>query len=287
MITKKRVKRFLLVNLGVIMIALSIHMFLVPSNLAAGGVSGLAIVTSSYVKFLNPGMIMLIFNFILFLLAFIFIGKAFFGYTAYATIALSLMVGFLESTFPNINYFPDEIIMNLIFGILLGSCGMAVLFYQGASSGGTDIIAMIINKYLKIDVGKSLFICDAVVTILATITFTPRIGMYSFLGILMNGILIDKIIAGFNTRVHVYIITAHHERIKDLILNKMNRSGTYLSGKGMYSDLPRDVISLVVTKRQYIEVKNFLAEVDPTAFVIMNYVHDVLGEGFTYENEPR
>lgn len=274
------VTRFLLINFGLLIMALGLHYFLIPANLATGGVTGLGLIVQAYVPNINLGLLMLGFNIILFILAFILIGKEFGGYTIYASFALSGMIGILEGFFPVHTPISNDLMLMLLFGTLIPAIGMAIIFYQNASTGGTDIVAKIINKYTHLEIGKALFLADALVAIGAGFTFSPTIGMYAFLGILLNGTVIDKVIAGFETKVHTQIISSKMDEISSFIHNELGRGMTLLSGKGSYTGEDKNIISIVLSPRQYIRLKQFVREVDPRAFVIMSYVHEVLGEGF-------
>lgn len=281
-VTLKSVKRFLLINFGLLIMALGLHIYIVPSNLATGGVTGLGLVIKAYFPEINLGVLMLGFNIILFVLAFLFIGKDFGGYTIYASLALSGMIGLLEKIMPIETPVTEDLMLNLLFGTLIPAIGMAIVFYQNASTGGTDIVAKIINKYSNIEIGKALFLSDALVTIAAAFTFNLTIGMYAFLGILLNGTVIDKVIAGFETKVHTQIISSKIEEISNFIHTELQRGATLLNATGGYTGEGKQVIVTVVSPREYIRLRQYVRSVDPKAFIIMSYVHEVLGEGFDY-----
>ncbi|MDO4754460.1 MAG: YitT family protein [Bacillota bacterium] len=278
----KNIKRFLLINFGLLIMSVGLHIFIIPMNLASGGVTGLGLVIKAYFPELNMGLLMLAFNFILFIMAFIFIGKEFGGYTIYASFALSGMIGVMESFFPISAPVTDDIMLSLLFGTLTPAIGMAIVFYQNASTGGTDIVAKIINKYTNLEIGKALFLSDALVTVAAAITFNFEIGMYAFLGILLNGTLIDKVIAGFETKVHAQVISEKINEISGYIHNDIGRGVTLLTATGAYTGQGKQVIVTVLSPREYIRLRQHVRAVDPKAFIIMSYVHEVLGEGFDY-----
>lgn len=278
----KAIQRFLLINFGLIIMAIGLHVFIIPLNLAIGGVTGLGLVIKAYFPELNLGMLMLGFNFILFIMAFIFIGKDFGGYTIYASFALSGMVGIMESFFPVVNPVSQDLMLNLLFGTLIPAVGMAIVFYQNASTGGTDIVAKIINKYTNLEIGKALFLSDALITIAAMFTFSLEVGLFAFLGILLNGTVIDKVIAGFETKVHAQVISSKIDEISAFIHNDLERGVTLLEAIGAYSGEGKQVIVTVLGPREYIRLRQYVRALDPKAFIIMSYVHEVLGEGFDY-----
>lgn len=277
------VKKFVLINLELAIIAFGLYFFLIPANLAVGGVSGLAIIVNHLVPNFPTGIFMLVINAILFVMAFVFLGKEFGGYTLYASFALSGMITVLEILFPGSPMLTDDILINLLYGILITGAGYALIFNQNASTGGTDIIAKIISKFTHMDLGKSMFIADFAVTAMAIIVFGPKLGLYALLGILLNSAIIDKAIAGFNTRINLKIISVHHQKINDFIIGDLERGTTIFTAKGGYSKDERPVINTIVSRKEYIRIKNFVKEVDPEAFVSMNFVNEVFGEGFTFE----
>lgn len=276
------IKKFLLVNLGLLIMSVGIYFFLMPSNLAVGGVTGLAMILRSIIPSFPTGLFMIVINSILFIFAFIFIGKEFGGYTIYASFALSGLITAWEVLFPGAHLLTDDLLINLLYGILINGVGYSLIFNQNASTGGTDIIAKIINKFTHIDMGKSLFLADFLITAMAGLTFGPKLGLYALLGILMNSVIIDKAISGFNTRVNLKIISKKSDDINRFILTQLSRGTTIFYAEGGYSKDQKPVINTIVTRKEYIKIKNFVKELDPEAFISINFVHEVLGEGFTY-----
>lgn len=282
-ISYQNIKRFIIINAGLLIMALGLVIFLEPAKLAVGGVMGLAMVIREYIPSIDLGILMLIFNVFLFILAFFMIGKSFGGYTIYCSIALSFMTSFLTRIFGSTNLFPDDLMVTLFVGILVQGVGMAMVFSQNASTGGTDIVAKILNKYTHIEIGKSLFLSDALITVAAGIAFEPRLGMYAFLGILMNGLIIDKVIAGFEIKAHCQIISQKTEEIVSYIHNDLGRGCTYIKAMGAYSKKDTDLISVVLGRREYLKLRHFVRSIDSRAFITMHFTHEVLGEGFDLE----
>lgn len=275
-------KSFLLINLGLLITALGMYFFLIPSELAAGGISGLAIVINHILPNVPVGLIMIIFNILLFTLGFILVGKEFGGLTIYNSLLLSALIYIFELFIPMSGPLVDDLLVNLIYGILTSSVGMAIIFNQNASTGGTDIIAMIISKFTNLNIGKSLLIADSIVAISAITVLGIEVGLYSLLGILINTTLIDKVIAGFNTKYQVAIISEKEEIINKFITEEMNRGVTILYGVGGYSNRDKRVMYTVVPRSEYGVIKHMVMETDPTAFIWVNLVNEVHGEGYTY-----
>lgn len=276
-------KRFLFINLGLVIIACGLYFFLIPSNLAVGGATGLAMVISNLIPSINYGIILGIINIILFLVAFIFLGKEFGGYTLYSSLALSGMITVFEYFMPMAEPFTDDLFINLIFGILIAGVGMGIVFNQNASTGGTDIVAKIINKYFHVDMGKSLLIPDFFITLFAGFVFGPRLGMYALLGVVINSLVIDKMIAGFNVKINMIIISNEFDAINTFIINELIRGTTIYHAIGGYSKEDKRIINTIVERNEYIKIRDFVREIDKRAFVSISYITEVEGEGFTFD----
>lgn len=278
-----QIKKFLIITIGLIILACGLYYFLIPSNLAVGGATGLALVISTLIPSLNYSVILVIINLILFITAFIVLGKEFSGYTLYASLMLSGIFAILEMITPMAEPFTDDLFINLIFGILIAGVGIGIIFNQNASTGGTDILAKIINKFSHIDMGKSLMIPDFLITLAAGFVFGPRLGMYSLLGVIINSIVIDKIIAGFNVKINMIIISEEFDAINDYINKDLDRGTTIYHATGGYSKEDKRIINTVVERSEYIKVRDFIRAIDKRAFVTISHITEVEGEGFTYD----
>ncbi|WDV44837.1 YitT family protein [Clostridiaceae bacterium M8S5] len=276
----QKLKDYIFINLGLLIMAIGLYFFLIPANLAVGGVSGLAMVIQGYLPSINIGLVMGVFNIILFLLGLIVIGKQFGGKTIYCSFLLSIIIGVFEIVLPLEAPISDDIIINLVFGIIIQGIGMAIIFHYNASTGGTDIIAKIINKYTHIDIGKSLFLSDSLITLLAGLTFGLTLGLYAFLGILINGLIIDKVIEKINVKIHALVISQDFDTVNNFIHNELKRGTTFLPGVGGYTNSDKKIISVVLTYKEYKKLKIFIKKQTPKTFIIMNFVNEVLGEGF-------
>lgn len=279
---KVSTRSFIIINIGLFITALGMYLFLIPSNLAAGGVTGLGIIINNIFPQIPVGLIMIIFNIFLFSLAFIVIGKEFGGLTVYNSLLLSGLIYIFELVIPMDGPLIDDLLVNLIYGVLTSSVGMAIIFNQNASTGGTDIIAMIISKFTHLNIGKSLLIADSIVAIGAITVLGIEVGLYSLLGILVNTTLIDNVIAGFNTKYQVAIISEKEDIINKFITEEMSRGVTLLYGTGGFSNIDKRVIHTVVPRSEYLIIRHKVMEVDPKAFIWVNLVNEVHGEGYTF-----
>lgn len=278
------IKRFLFVNIGVILVAVGLHFFLVPNSLAVGGTSGLSIEINHLFPFIPVPYILTALNTILVVIGFIFIGVDFGFYTVYASISLGVFLWLLELVVPlNQSLVEGDIFINLIFGIFIQAIGIGIVVNQGASTGGTDIVAKIVETYTRFSFGQGLIMSDGVVTLLATLLYGPKLGMYALLGAIINSTVIDKMIAGFDTKYHITIITNKIEEINQFILVDLYRGSTLYDAKGGYKGDARTIIVTVVDKKDYVKLKEFIRKTDKEAFMYVSNVTEVEGYGFTYE----
>ena len=276
-------KKLMKINAGIILLAIGLYFLLLPSSLVVGGVSGFATVMNHYLPNIPVGGIMLAVNGVLFVLGFIFLGKEFGGYTIYAALALSFVIMVLEKLVPMQGPLVDDVLLNLLYGIIISGSGMALIFYQNASTGGTDIIAKIINKYTGIDIGRALLMSDFIVIVMATYTFGLRLGMYALMGNIINSFVIDNIIAGFNKKMSITITSAKYQEVNDFILKEVDRGTTLYYAEGGYSKEQRVIIQSVVSKKEYLKISQYLKKTDPKAFMTLNFVSEVHGRGFSLE----
>lgn len=274
-------KKLMKINAGIILLAVGLYFLLLPSNLVVGGVSGFATVLNHHYPWIPVGGFMMGANLILFVLGFIFLGKEFGGYTIYAALALSLVIMVFEKIVPLNGPLVDDLLLNLLYGIIISGSGMGIIFYQNASTGGTDIIAKIINKFTGLDLGKALLASDFVIIIMATMTFGVKLGMYALMGNIINSFVIDNIIAGFNKKLNININSSMHKEINDFILREMERGTTLYKAEGGYSSEERVIVNSIVSKKEYLKIYQFVKELDPYAFMSINFVSEVHGRGFS------
>lgn len=277
---KKFIKEMILLHIGLIITAAGTYFFLIPNDLAAGGISGLAMVIQPYMPKLSIGFLMTVMNLVLFVVGFIFIGRDFGARTVYSSFAFSFLVWIFEKITPLSKPLTNDLFVELLFGSLLSAIGIAIVFEQNASTGGTDILAKILNKYAHIDLGKALLIVDFIISLGATYTFGLRKGMYALLGVIILGVLIDVVISGLNDYKKVEIMSSQNEDIKNFIMKNLGRGATLYMAKGAYTDEAKEIISTVVDRGQFIKLKKYINQVDKKAFIVTYNVHETLGEGF-------
>ena len=275
---KKNIKEFALITIGILLVAISVVYFFEPNNIAAGGITGLAIVINHYIPFISIGPLVLMMDAVLFVIALIVLGAKFGAKTIYSSVLLSVSM-WLMQTFIPINI-TNDLMLATIFGTLISAGGMPIVFNANASTGGTDIIAKILNKFFHIEIGKSLLMVDFLVTLLGAITFGINMGLYGLLSVIINGVVIDNIIAGFKTKSEITIISDKNKDISKFILNDLERGCTFIKGVGGFTGKDTALLYTVLDRSEFIKLKNKIREIDKNAFITVGEVHEVMGEGF-------
>ncbi|OPJ65104.1 YitT family protein [Clostridium oryzae] len=277
---KKRISEYMMITLGVFLVAFSIEYFMAPNNIAAGGVTGIAIILNSIEPKLSIGLITLVLNILLFILAFVAIDGKFGAKTIYASLSLSGILWVMDAFAKPKAGITSDLMLAAIFGTLISAIGMAIVFNMNASTGGTDILAKMINKFFNVDIGKSLLIVDFLITIFSIAVFGVEAGLYALLTVIISGFIVDYAIDGFNVCKQVIIITQKEAEISEFIIKELDRSFTRLYGKGGYKSSEACIIYTILSRKEYIELRNYIKQVDKRAFVAVNDSHEVLGEGF-------
>lgn len=276
----KEFRSYLLITLGAIFVAAGVCLFFIPANLATGGITGLALVIHNIFPLISIGNALLVLNILLFIVGFLTIGKSFGFKTIYASMVLTGLIYTFDLIMPLNGPLVDDMLVNLIAGILISGFGLGIVFNQNASTGGTDIIAKILNKYLNFDIGRSLLIADLAVVTLAAFSFGIELAVYALLGIIMNGFIIDAAIEGFNLKVNVSIISTKSPQIQRYIVDTLERGATIYIAKGAYTMNDKEIITSIMDRKEFVRLKMYVRELDPHAFVMVSNVREVLGEGF-------
>lgn len=221
-LTKQNLKTFLLITFGTFIFAIGIYFFKFPNNFSTGGVSGISILLGRIFPSFSTADIMWIINIILLIVGFIILGRGFGVLTVYCSMLLSFLTWLFEKVIPLSKPLTDQPFLELCYGMMLPAVGSAILFNCNASSGGTDIVAMILKKYTSLDIGKALLVSDALIAFSATFVFDIRTGLFSLLGLAIKAFMVDSVIEGINLCKYFSIVTTHPEEICDYIIHKMN-----------------------------------------------------------------
>ena len=245
----KKLKEYGIITIGVLLVVISFELFFFPNNIASGGVSGLALVLHDMLG-IESGIIMLVCNVVLFAIAFIFIGGSFGIKSVYAAFSLSFLLSIIEKVWTPVAV-TENLILATIFGSALLAFGTAIMLAQGASTGGTSIIAKLLNKYLHINFGKALLISDSIVILLAMYTFGIELGLVGLLSVYLIGTLVDRFIDGFNACKQVFIFTSQEELVLNYITKEVNRGCTIFKGKGGYTGKENTMILITMEAYQH------------------------------------
>lgn len=269
-------KEYINMAIGVILIALGIHLFLAPTKLTLGGGAGLAIVLNSVFP-ISTGAWLVIINVVLFIIGFIFLGPSFGKRTIVASLGLSMLVWILDIAFPIKEPIVDNLFIQLVACVLMYGRGVAMVLNSYGSTGGSDIFAKILNKYFGLDLGKGCLIVDFSITLLAWYQFGTEIALYSLVGVVLNGTVIDNTINGLNTSKLCFINTSKTKEVCEFLTDNLTRSANVYKAIGAYTGVEKDVIQTVVSNRDYIVLKRYIRDIDPLAFIVAASASETLG----------
>ena len=279
-IGQAEIKNFLLITLGTVLTAVGIYFFKFPNNFSTGGVSGISILLGKLVPFLSPAVSMWVINLILLLIGFLFFGRGFGLMTAYCSMLYSFLTWLFEVIYPMTAPFTDQPFLELCFAMMLPAVGSAILFNCNASTGGTDIVAMILKKYTSLDIGKALLVSDALIAFSACFVFDIRTGLFSLLGLIIKAFVVDSVIESINLCKYFSIVTSCPDAICDYIIREMNRSSTVIDAIGAYSHEDRKVILVPCRRSEAVRLRQYIKTVDPKAFMFITNTSEIIGKGF-------
>lgn len=275
-----KLKFFALLNAGLFLTALGIELFKTPNHFAFGGTSGLSIVLAAVFPNLPVSAFMWILNMALVVLGFVFLGVRSMGWTIYSSIALSFFVSLCELAFPLSAPLTSDVFLELCFAVILPAIGSAIVFNIGASTGGTDIVAMILSKYTSLEVGRALMLSDLGIVLAAAIVFGPQVGLYSILGMILKSTVVDSAIESLNLRKVCTVVTRNPGPARDFIVEVLKRSATEQNATGAYTREPAWVLMTVLTRHQAALLRDFLRKNDPHAFITIVNSSEIIGKGF-------
>ena len=268
------VKETLILTVTMAIIAASVYFFLVPSHTSVSSISGLGIVLSNFIP-LPLSAITMIMNIILLIIGFFTCGKEFGTKTVYTSIMLPVFIGFFEKLYPDFQSMTGSQELDVICYILVVSIGMSILFNRNASSGGLDIVAKIMNKYLHVELGKAISLSGMCVALSAALVYDKKTVVLSVLGTYFNGIVLDHFIFDHNIKRRVCIITQKEDALRRFIIEDLHSGATIYESIGAYNMQKRREIITIVDKSEYQKLMNFINNEDPKAFVTVYTVSDM------------
>lgn len=276
---KSKLKNFSLLTISTLIMAVGIYFFKFANNFTFGGITGIAVLVAKFLP-ISASDFSFVVNILLLIIGWIVLGKSFAEKTAYSTILLSISLSLLERIYPMSHPLTNEPLLELIFAILLPALGSAILFNIGASSGGTDVIAMILKKYTSVDIGKGLMISDLIFTLAGFLVFNVKTGLYSLFGLIMRSALIDNFIESFNRSKYFHVVTSNATCICDFIQNDLQRGATIVNATGAFTGDDKYIILTVLSPSQAVKLRNFIKEQYPKAFLLVSNTSEIIGKGF-------
>lgn len=277
----KTVRHYFMITISITVMAVGVYFFKFPNNFCFGGVTGMATAVAEVTP-ISASLFTTIINTVLLITGLIFIGRDFAFQTTYASILLSVELMVLEKLYPMSGPLSDEPVLDLIFAIALPAIASSLLFYLGASSGGTDILAMIVRKYTEVkDIGIALLLIDLIMVVVACFVFDVETALYSFVGLTMKSLVIDNISKRINLCKSIMIISDDTEPICKYIIEKLDKSATIVPATGAYTGAPTHIIFTTLTRVQASQLHRFIHENNLHAFISISSTSEVFGKGFT------
>jgi uncharacterized membrane-anchored protein YitT (DUF2179 family) len=276
---QKIFKEYFQITMSTMLIVIGVYFFKFPNNFTFGGITGLSVILGRISVF-SPSTVNLILNIILLIFGFLFLGRSFGIKTVYSSMLLSVCLSVLERIHPMNHPLTNEPMLELVFAIALPAFGSAVLFNINASSGGTDIIAMILKKYSNIDIGRALIFSDLLITLCTFFVFDMKTALFSFLGLLTKSLVIDNVIESINLAKYFNVVCSNPEIICNYIMNDLHRSATVCDAQGAYSHKHKYIIYTALKRPQAVQLRQFIKRVEPDAFILITNTSEIIGKGF-------
>jgi uncharacterized membrane-anchored protein YitT (DUF2179 family) len=271
---KRAIKEYAIITFGTVLAAIAIYFFMLPSNLTVGSGTALAMVLSNFIP-LPISVISLAINVILLILGFLLIGPEFGAKTVYTAIMLPVVLGVFEFIFPNFKSLTEDPLLDMICYILIVGIAMAILFSYNASSGGLDIVAKIMSKYLRMGLGTAVSVSGIIVSLTSILCYDTKTVVLSVLGTYFSGMIVDKFIFGLNIKRRVCVISPEIDRIVDFLLHELHSGATLYEGIGAYDGTVRREVVTIVDKNEYRLLMEYVKKVDPKAFVTVYSVNEM------------
>lgn len=279
-----RLKSIVAIIIGTAVIGFGINAFNIPNDMAEGGITGISIIIKILFPDIDQGIIYFLLNIPLFIIGWKVLGRTALTYTIIGTILTSVFFSLFGQILEP-EPMKDTLLSALFAGVTVGA-GLGLIFRYGGTTGGVDIIARMFQKYFGISMGRTLFVSDIIVIGLSLVYLSKESAMYTLVAVFVATRVIDFMQEGVYAGKALTIISENTEKIAEQILT-VGRGVTILAGKGAYSGSPKEIIYVVVSRNEVVRMKNIVQEIDPHAFVIVNDVHEVLGEGFTFDENKQ
>lgn len=275
----KNVKNFLWISLGTLLLTAGVYFFKIPNGFSTGGVSGVGTLLGKLTP-LSPALWISAINLLCLLIGFAVLGKATGIKTVYCSLLFSGLTQVFEWTVPLKKPLTNQPFLELVYAMLFTSVGSAIIFRYGASSGGTDIIALILKKHSPLNVGKALLCVDFLIAMSAFPVFGVEIGLYSLLGLFAKAFLVDGVIESMDACKYFTVFTTEPEKISDFIIKKLHHDATLADVRGAYTNRGKTAVHTVCRRFEAVQLQRFVRETDPHAFMIITTSSEIIGRGF-------
>ncbi len=277
---KKRLLDYLYMNCGIILLSAGVYFFKIPNGFSTGGVSGIGTIFGRILPVLTSSSWIMVVNVILLIAGFAFLGHKNFLKTVYCSLLFSGLNMVFEYFVPLNSPLTDQPFLELCYAMLLTALGSALIFNSGGSSGGTDIVALILKKYTSLNVGKALLIVDFLIALSSFFVFGVRTGLFSMLGLFAKAYLVDGIIDSINSCKYFVVITDKGEEVSDYIIKSLHHGVTVSDAEGAFTHTKKYMVHTVCKRIEAIRLRRQIKEIDPGSFVIITTTSEIVGRGF-------
>ena len=274
MITSKKIREFSVLTFGTLIVAAAVYFFMLPSHVTVGSASALAMVLSNFLP-LPVSVITFILNLVLLILGYLLIGPECGSKTVYSSLLLPVFLRVFEIIFPDFQSLTGDQVLDVICYTLVVGIGLSLLFSCNASSGGLDIVAKLMNKFLRIELGKAMSLSGMLVALSAAFCYDSKTVVLAVLGTYLGGMIVDNFIFGLNIKRRVCIISSKFDEVLSFILHELHSGATLYDGIGAYNNQPRREIITIVDKQEYRRLMDFMRTVDPKAFITVYSVQEI------------
>jgi uncharacterized membrane-anchored protein YitT (DUF2179 family) len=271
----KAIKEFLIITIGTMITTAGVYFFMMPSHLAIGSITGISMIVANFIP-LKVSAITLFFNIVLLIIGLLFIGRDFGLKTIYTSILLPLCLAALEIIFPDNTSIMGDQFLDLVCYAFSVSIGQAILFNRNASSGGLDIVAKLLNKYLRMDLGKAGALAGICAALTSVFVYDTKTVILSIIGTYIGGLVLDHFIFGMNVKKRVCILSKKESEIEDYVLHTLRSGATIYEAIGAYDHKVQRELIVIVYKNEFVQLMNYISKTDPDAFVTVYNVNEVI-----------
>ena len=276
---REKIENFIAMSGATLLIAVGTYFFKFPNNFTFGGITGLAVLIAK-TGLISAADFSFVANMSLLILGAVILGKKFVAKTAYCSVLLSVALSLFERIFPMNQPFTNQPMLEVMFAIALPALGSAILFNIGSSSGGTDIIAMILKKFTSVDIGRALVCSDIAITVAGFFIFDVKTGLYSCFGLIIRSFLVDSFIESLNLSKYFNVVCSNPEPICDYIVHSLGRGATICEAHGAFTGEQRYIIFTALNRQQALKLRNFIKANDPSSFILISNTSEIIGKGF-------